>query len=120
VCFIGLDGCGQPGQLTVGEVLRPSAQESLDAIQRISLAAPAPQGLLLDPATDLIDGLGAEVRSTRGAVAAFPPLRFPGPPPEPGVRLSPHPALHEPVPMIRRSPRAWTTEKGCCRDSGNG
>ena len=34
------------------------------------------------------------VRSGRGAVPAFQLGRFPGPPPEPGLRLSPHPALH--------------------------
>ena len=35
------------------------------------------------------------VGSARGAVSALPPARFPGPPPEPDVRLSPHPALHD-------------------------
>ncbi len=34
------------------------------------------------------------VRSTLGAVLEFPRARFPGPPSEPDVRLSPHPALH--------------------------
>ncbi len=35
------------------------------------------------------------VKADRGAVPAFPPVRFPGPLPEPDVRLPPHPALHE-------------------------
>ena len=35
------------------------------------------------------------VGSARGAVAALLPLRFPGPPAEPAVRLSPQRALHE-------------------------
>ncbi len=36
------------------------------------------------------------VESDRGAVSALPPIRFPGPLPEPDVRLPPHPALHGP------------------------
>jgi hypothetical protein len=35
------------------------------------------------------------VESTRGAVPIFRSVRFPGPLPEPDVRLPPHPALHE-------------------------
>ncbi|MGH3926505.1 MAG: hypothetical protein ACRDTT_27190, partial [Pseudonocardiaceae bacterium] len=60
------------------------------------------QGLLLDPAADLVEGGGAEVRSARGAVPAFRLVGFSGPPPEPDVRFSPHPALHEVVPMVKR------------------
>jgi hypothetical protein len=36
----------------------------------------------------------AVVGSDQGAVSAFRLARFPGPPTEPDVRLSPHPALH--------------------------
>src|SRR5215210_8216174 len=54
------------------------------------------QRRLLDAAPDLIDHLGAEVRSARGAVTVFRPFRFPGPPPEPGVRVPSHPALDRP------------------------
>jgi hypothetical protein len=43
------------------------------------------------------------VESDRGAVLALPPARFPGPLPEPDVRLPPHPALHE----SRGHPLAW-------------
>ena len=46
-------------------------------------------------AADLVQRLGGEVGSTRGAVAAFRLLRFRGPPAEPGVRVPPHRALHE-------------------------
>lgn len=35
------------------------------------------------------------VGSDRGAVTVFRQVRFPGPSPEPDVRLSTHPALHE-------------------------
>src|SRR6266536_242084 len=38
------------------------------------------------------------VGSGRGAVSAFRPARFLGPPSEPDVRVSTHPALHEPMP----------------------
>ena len=36
------------------------------------------------------------VKSVRGAVPVFRPARFPGPLPEPAVRLSPQRALHKP------------------------
>ena len=39
------------------------------------------------------------VGSDQGAVPAFRPVRFPGPPSEPDVRLSPHPALHVSMPV---------------------
>ena len=42
------------------------------------------------------DGLVlAPVGSDRGAVPAFPPVRFLGPPSEPDVPVSGHPALHK-------------------------
>jgi transposase len=37
----------------------------------------------------------ASVRSTRGALLVFPPVGFPEPPPEPGVPVSGHRALHK-------------------------
>jgi len=39
------------------------------------------------------------VESGRGAVSPFRVVRFPGPLPEPDVRLPPHPALHGLVPL---------------------
>jgi hypothetical protein len=39
--------------------------------------------------------LGDRVRSTQGAVSASRLVRFPGPPPEPDVPVSEHPALHK-------------------------
>ncbi len=42
--------------------------------------------------------IGTSVGSARGAVARLLPLRFPGPPAEPAVRLSPQRALHEWLP----------------------
>src|SRR5690606_34100691 len=42
------------------------AQDLLDAIERISLAAAVAQGLLLNPAPDVIYGLGAELHDVEG------------------------------------------------------
>lgn len=36
-----------------------------------------------------------KVEEGRGAVSVFPPVRFPGPPSEPDVHVSAHPALRE-------------------------
>ena len=79
----------------LGQVFSAAAQQAADLVERVVLVAAVAQGVLLDPAADLVDDLGAEVRSARGAVTVFRPFRFPGPPPEPGVRVSPHPALHK-------------------------
>ncbi len=92
----------QPGVLALAQVLQPVPQQPADLVERVvAVAAPA-ELLLLDAAADFVEDLGAEVRSARGAVSVLRPVRFPGPPPEPDVRLSPHPALHEVVPMVRR------------------
>lgn len=39
--------------------------------------------------------------SGQGAVSVFPPTRFPGPPGEPDLRLSPHPAPSHLTPWAR-------------------
>ena len=61
------------------------------------------------------------VGSARGAVAALLPLRFPGPPAEPAVRLSPQRALHE---WLLPAIGVWlmvSTGSGCgSRGSGTG
>jgi hypothetical protein len=45
--------------------------------------------------------LSLDVESAWGAAAGFPQLRFPRPLAEPDVRLSPHPALHGIMPLVR-------------------
>jgi len=56
----------------------------------VLLAHPDPAQVVL--VTDLeMQGVG----SARGAVTALLSFRFPGPPAEPAVRLSPQRALHE-------------------------
>ena len=47
---------------------------------------------------------GRLVGSDQGAVPAFQPVRFPGPPSEPDVRVSTHPALHVTMPLATRRP----------------
>ena len=56
----------------------------------------------LDTLADQIKFRVGKVRSGRSALPAFRLAGFSGPSPEPDVRLPPHPALHEPVPLVRR------------------
>jgi len=63
--------------LRVGKVLAAAAQQPPDLVQRVVLVAAPAQGVLLDPAAHFVDDLGAEVRSARGAVTAFPSVPFP-------------------------------------------
>jgi len=63
------------------------------------------------------DGAGAALPddggSDRSALPAFELVGFSGPPAEPDVRLSPHPALHRFMPLVRvilplwRSSMVW-------------
>ena len=64
-------------------------ERRLRAGQRLHL------GLLVHAIDD-----GSLVGSDRGAVTAFRLIRFPGPPSEPDVRVSTHPALHVTVPLV--------------------
>jgi len=73
--------------------------------------------------------------SSRGAVSALPPVRFPDPPAEPDMPIPEHPALHRTsaarslmLVRQRRSPAGWwpglfrgpPTARGCgARDSGS-
>lgn len=45
----------EPGGLFIGEVFGADLQGPADAVERIALAAAVPEGVLLDPAADLID-----------------------------------------------------------------
>jgi hypothetical protein len=47
----------------------------------------------------LLNVAGEVVGSGRGALPGLLPVGFPDPPSEPGVRLSPHRALHEIMPL---------------------
>ena len=89
--------------------------------------------------TELARSINVIVRgwsgSSRGAVSALPPVRFPDPPAEPDMRLPPHPALHstsagrsQALVRQRRSPARWwpglfrgpPTARGCAaRGSGS-
>lgn len=72
------------------------------------------------PAHVVGDGRHTIVGSARGAVAALLLLRFPGPPAEPGVRFSPHRALHVRL-LVRHDRLSVSTGSGCGnRGSGTG
>ena len=58
-------------------------------------------GHLVDPAQ------GTPVRSARGALPVFPPVGFPEPPPEPGVPVTRHRALHKPPSWLVWSLIPW-------------
>ena len=98
----------EPAAGLAGEPVAAAAQYSADSVERVAGAAAVPGGLLLDPAADFVEAaqpeghhvkrvehadrvgqLGSQrgVESDRGAVPAFRLVRFPGPLPEPDVRL---------------------------------
>ncbi len=58
---IGLDRCREPGPLLLGEVLGAGAEDGLDPVERVALPTAMPKGVLLNAATDLVDGGGAEL-----------------------------------------------------------
>jgi len=108
------------GLLLLGEVFRAVAEQPADLVQRVVLVAAAAQGVLLHAAADFVDRLGAEPDHVEGVedptasgspwwmalwsrvgarCPAFLLARFPDPLPEPDVRLPPHPALHEVLPV---------------------
>lgn len=60
---IGMGGqcAGQPGLLARREALPPGAENMADAVERVALAASVAEGLLLDPAADVIDGRTGEL-----------------------------------------------------------
>ena len=74
-----------------------------------------------DEGSDGRDGPTQDVGSDRSALPAFELVGFSGPPAEPDVRLSPHPALHRFMPLVRvilpswRSPMVWG-----CEHAGSG
>jgi len=114
VAVINGDRHLESGFLPVGEFLLPAAHDQPDAIERVTGAAAVTVDLLLDAPPDLISGLTGKVGSAGGAVPASRLARFHRPPPEPDVRLSPHPALHAFTPG-RRVPLAvlGSTVSGC-------
>lgn len=88
-------------------------------VERVVPEPTVPVDRELDPAPAPVEGVTGQVRSAQGAVSAFRLVCFPGPPPEPDVRLSPHPALHEPMPMLMQV-LVGSTVWGCLLGSGTG
>jgi len=56
----------EPGSLTIGELFLAAAQDRSDPVERVALAAAVAMDLLLDPAADLVHGLGAELDDMKG------------------------------------------------------
>lgn len=69
---------------------------------------------VLMPGDGLFHGGGKIVGSGRGALSGLLPVGFPDPPSEPGVRLSPHRALHEIMPLGQCCPGRPAKGWGCC------
>ena len=109
----------QPLVLLIGEQISPGPQRPAGSVERVTRPAPMPEGVLLYSLSASIQRLCSQVRSAQGAVSAFRLVCFPGPPPEPDVRLSPHPALHEPMPMLMQV-LVGSTVWGCLLGSGTG
>ncbi len=61
VGVIGGDRSGEASLLTVSEVFGAGAEDVADAVERVALAAPMPEGLLLDPAADLVERSSAQL-----------------------------------------------------------
>jgi hypothetical protein len=95
----GVEQAGQPGAAAVVEAFVGAGEQPAGPVERVVLVAPVAEGLLLDSAAALIEALVRQVGSGRGAVPPSPAVGFPGPSPEPDVRLPPHPALPEFVPL---------------------
>jgi hypothetical protein len=101
----GVAGIEEPEELGLAafvEAFVALGEQPPRSVERVVLAAPVAEGLGLDPAADLVETLVGQVRSDRSALPAFPLVGLSSPSPEPDVRLPPHPALHESVPLVRR------------------
>ena len=92
---------GDPGPELVGLSLQPGLERllraTLDQVQQPGGAGVVPDRGEVDDHGHVLVALAgvSPVGSAWGAVSGLLPVRFPRPPAEPDVRLSPHPALHE-------------------------
>lgn len=92
-------GVDQACPAPLAQALGAGDEDLADVIERVAPPAPVAGEVTLGAPTHVVDGPVAEVGSDQGAVPASRLVRLPGPPPEPDVRLPPHPALHEPMPL---------------------
>ncbi len=100
----GIEQATEAGLAAFVEAFMGLGEQAAAPIQRVGLAAPVAEGLVLNSTADLVEALVGQVGSDRGAVPASRLVGFPGPSPEPDVRLPPHPALHEPMPFGYAAP----------------
>ena len=61
MCGVGFDRGDQSSALALGEVLGAGAEDGLDSVERVALATAVAEGVLLNPAANLVDGGGAEL-----------------------------------------------------------
>ena len=64
--FVGLNRGGEPRLLPLREAFLAAAQQIPDPGERVFAAASVPGEGLLDPASDLVDDLGAELDDVEG------------------------------------------------------
>lgn len=119
--FFGLPRCGyftvgvpcieesyEVGAALVVEAFVGCGKEATDPVQRIASVSAVSHCFVLDPAAAFIEFGVGEVRSGRSALPAFLLAGLSGPSPEPDVRLLPHPALHESVPLAQSVVVIWS------------
>jgi hypothetical protein len=101
---VGVACLEQSGELVLRVAVEPFVghdQQLACPVERVVFVAAVAEQLLVDPTADLVELLAGQVRSDRGAVPTLLSVRFPGPPPEPGVHVAAHRALHRAVPMVK-------------------
>ena len=62
----GVEGGGQAGPLPVGELLRTGSEDVADPVERVVAVTAVSEGVLLDPAADLVDDARAELDDVEG------------------------------------------------------
>ena len=113
----GASQLGREGQDALGHGLAHRlGTVAIGELEQHDVAAVA-----LDEGPDRGHLLAEDVGSDRSALPAFELVGFSGPPAEPDVRLSPHPALHRFMPLVRVILSSWRSSMvwGCGR-AGSG
>ncbi len=110
----------QLGPAAAVEAFIGTVEEPPRPIQRVILVASMAERLVLETTPDLVQLLVGQVRSAWSALPVFRQVGLSWPSPEPDVRLPTHPALHEPVPLVKQRSRSVPTVSGSSsRGSGS-